>query len=374
MHNKPSSITDCIRKINQIIERESKSSTYKFALLRAVVELVASQSPLIVQRGNRMDIPMGLVIEKWMYYYYPLLLDIDKTPQNTGSKQLVFYEDMLQLHSFYENNAGDGLTLFYHDLNWRGLPEAVAPAVLKLAKNIRKALVTGPMKHLGQSIGGMHYSIFQVESSSNFRKANSINKQWLINQAGMFSIPIEFYESFALIGNLINGDNSLLMHWANFSRSLDKQNNYQLGAVLSELIRYPISKHDVKDARHIYENLATKHCVWSDQLIRGKYEVDHMFPFAVLKNNDLWNLFPASSTINNSKRDKIPTAAKLKQQKTAIQRYWKLMSRAYPQRFFQELKLSLTGIETSDDWPEIAFGKLLNLSDYLIHTRGCRPW
>jgi hypothetical protein len=81
-----------------------------------------------------MDIPMGLVIEKWMYYYYPLLLDIDKTPQNTGSKQLVFYEDMLQLHSFYENNAGDGLTLFYHDLNWRGIPQAVSPAVLKLAK------------------------------------------------------------------------------------------------------------------------------------------------------------------------------------------------------------------------------------------------
>ena len=68
--------------INKIIERDSKATTYKFALLRGVIEIIQDNSPYISVIDNRAQIPTGLLIEKWLIYYYPILQSQNLNPAN----------------------------------------------------------------------------------------------------------------------------------------------------------------------------------------------------------------------------------------------------------------------------------------------------
>jgi hypothetical protein len=54
--------------IGKIIERDSKATTYKYALLRGVIDIIQDNSPYISVAENRVHIPTGLLIEKWLLY------------------------------------------------------------------------------------------------------------------------------------------------------------------------------------------------------------------------------------------------------------------------------------------------------------------
>jgi len=41
--------------------------------------------------------------------------------------------------------------------------------------------------------------------------------EFLINNFGTFSIPYEYYEAFQILGNFVNGQDSILFKWAEFS-------------------------------------------------------------------------------------------------------------------------------------------------------------
>lgn len=66
--------------ISKIIERDSKSTTYKFALLRGVIDT-------------------GL-IEKWLLYYYPILESQTTIPQINGDANLAFGNQLKKLIRF----------------------------------------------------------------------------------------------------------------------------------------------------------------------------------------------------------------------------------------------------------------------------------
>ena len=71
------------KTINTIIERDSKDTTYKYALLRGAVEISQEYQHLKRETGNRIEFPLGLLVEKWLLYYYPFIeSDI---PRNPGS-------------------------------------------------------------------------------------------------------------------------------------------------------------------------------------------------------------------------------------------------------------------------------------------------
>ena len=51
-------------------------------------------------------------------------------------------------------------------------------------------------------------------------------------------------------------------------------------------------------------------------------DIAHSMPFSRWPNNDLWNLLPTDSIVNNQKNDRLPTEKKLKQAKERIQHWW----------------------------------------------------
>lgn len=103
--------------------------------------------------------------------------------------------------------------------------------------------------------------------------------------------------------------------------------------------------------------------------------IDHMIPFAVWRNNDLWNLLPAHKDINLKKKDKIPSSDLLYKRKDAIIFYWEKLKEHYGEMFEKEIRLSLLDRSmTTAHWQDDCFHQLKDKCKYLINIRCLEEW
>lgn len=364
---------EVFNNISKIIERDSKTTTYKFALLRGVIDIIQENSPYISFVESRVHIPTGLLIEKWLLYYYPILQSQTSIPQINGETNLVFSNHLSKLIFAYESRGG--FSAFYNDLKNRGIPEDLQSDFYELSKKLRDTITKMPMKYIGRSITNDFYSIFKYENKIVRRNLN-FDIETLIKDFGTFSIPFEYYEAFKILGSFINGQDSILFKWAEFSVNASG-NNLSVHEVLNEVLKSPITLRDIKESKKLYKEILQKegkvYCVWTGRKITN-YDIDHMIPFSVWKNNDLWNLLPSDSKINNQKRDKIPTPEIIERQKSLIIDYWGIIYEHQSKRFQKEIQVALLGNHSFDSWKNIGISKLQNSCNYLIETRGFEGW
>lgn len=366
---------DIFYNISKIIERDSKVTTYKFALLRGVIDIIQDNSPYISSSNGRVQIPTGLLIEKWILYYYPILESPAFIPQINGDVNLAFGNQLNQIISVYRPIGG--FSAFYNDLKTKGIPESIKQDFIVLAKKLQETITKMPMRYIGRSISNDFYSIFNNETHSPRKNTSTtIDIEYLIRNFGTFSIPFEYYEAFKVLGSFIGGQDSILFKWAEFSVNASGQ-RLSIENVVNEVLRSPITERDVAESKSIYKSILKKegkvYCVWTGKSI-SRYDVDHMIPFSVWKNNDLWNLLPSQSTTNNQKRDKIPSPDLIERRKDLILYYWNLISHNQPQRFQKEMQVALLGNNPFAAWHETAIQQLQSSCDYLISNRGYDVW
>lgn len=359
--------------ISKIIERDSKTTTYKYALLRGVIDIIQDNSPYILMLENRVQIPTGLLIEKWLMYYYPILQSRTSIPQINGETNLAFSNQLSKIIFDYETRGG--FSAFYNDLKNKGIPEDLQNDFFELAKKLRDTITRMPMKYIGRSITNDFYSIFNYENQT-IRRKSTIDIETLINEFGTFSIPFEYYEAFKILGSFINGKDSILFKWAEFSVNASG-NNLSIHKVLNETLKSPITIRDIQESKKLYKDILQKvgkvYCVWTGSKI-SNYDIDHLIPFSVWKNNDLWNLLPSDSKINNQKRDKIPTPEIIDRQKNLIIDYWGIIFESQSKRFQKEIQVALLGNHSFDSWKNIGITQLQNSCNYLIENRGFEGW
>jgi hypothetical protein len=360
--------------IGKILERDSKSSTYKFALLRGVIDIIQDNSPYIYFGNGRAHFPTGLLIEKWMLYYYPILESPAIIPQINGENiDLAFASEFKRVIDGYRHTGG--FSSFYNDLKNKGIPKTLAKPFYALAKKIRQTITRMPMKYIGRSISDEYYSIFHYECPLT-RVRPSIDLQFLVDTFGTFSIPVEYYEAFKVLGSFINGQDALLFKWAEFSVNASGK-RLSIEKVINEVLRSPITDRDILESKKIYASILRQEgkvrCVWTGNVITS-YDIDHVVPFSIWKNNDLWNLLPARASINNLKRDKIPSAKLIEERKEEIVRYWDLVQETQRERFQKEIQVTLLGQHPFSSWKETAIPQLKRTCDYLISERGFMEW
>lgn len=370
---------ETIRHINQIIERDSKDTTYKFALLRSVIDAVHEYSHLAVCKGADVEMPLGLLVYKWLEYYYPIIDSQIFIPQKNGDaedgKSLAFRSMFKELTLFYADKGG--MSVFFSELKKGSLDSAVSDQVLQLCKKLRDTITKNPMKHIGVSVYGKHYSLFQYQSEK-LKSPLTPDINFLIDQFGTFSFPYDYFLIFQHLGGFITGRNAILIGWADFTVKCDKSGKLSREMVLNEILKSPINNREVYAVQQFFNHIGKAtplECVWSGKAISNDLNIDHVLPFAVWKNNDFWNLLPAKSSINNKKRDKIPTTHLLHKRKETIIHYWELLAARFPDSFEKEIAVSLTGKRGSaNNWQLPAFAALQDKIDYLINTRGFEPW
>jgi len=359
--------------ISRIIERDNKSTTYKFALLRGVIDIIQDNSPYISFSKDRVHFPLGLLIEKWMIYYYPFLESYTYIPQINGGAKLAFGAQFQKVIFQYKNKGG--YSAFYNDLKCKGIPKDLEADFIELCKKLKNTIAQMPMKYIGRSISEKYYSIFQYESGLT-SKSNGIDLDFLIKNYGSFSVPKEYYNAFQLLGSFIGGQDSLLFKWAEFSVNASGK-SLAVNNVLEKVMMYPITERQISESKQIFRSILIKEgkvfCVWTGKSI-SKYDVDHMIPFSIWKNNDLWNLLPSDSKTNKHKRDKIPSPELIEKRKDQICYYWDLLGEKQPMRFQKEIQSSLLGTNISQNWQSSAILHLQNTCDYLITKRGFEEW
>ncbi len=365
---------DVFQNISKIIERDSKTTTYKFALLRGVIDIIQDNSPFITISKDRVHFPTGLLIEKWMLYYYPILECSTNIPQINGETNLAFEIQLKKIITEYKTIGG--FSAFYNDLKNKGVPKNLQADFFALAKKLKGTITAMPMKYIGRSISNDYYSIFQFESGKAKGNTTEIDLEFLINTSGSFSIPFEYYEAFKILGSFISGQDSILFKWSEFSVNASRQ-NLSIEKVVSEVLKSPITERDVAESKQIYKSILKKEgkvfCVWTGKAI-ASYDVDHMIPFSVWKNNDLWNLLPSQSKTNNQKRDKIPSTDLIEKRKDLILHYWELINENQSQRFQKEIRVALLGNSSTAGWQKAAIKQLQSSCNYLIANRGYEEW
>ena len=305
--------------ISKIIERDTKVTTYKFALLRGVIDIILENSPYIHIQDGRASIPTGLLVEKWMVYYYPIFDSEEYIPQIYGNANIAFRDKFLDVIRYYKDKGG--LSVFYNDLKYKGIPQEIRVDFLALANKMADTIIKMPMKYIGRSITDEYYSIFNYERPWLRNISHEINLNWLIHQYGSFSIPADYFEAFSLLGSFMNGKDSIFLKWAEFSVNASKE-PLAIERVIGKVLISPITDRDVQQSKKIYKEILSEqkqvYCVWTGAEIT-RYDIDHMIPFSAWKNNDLWNLLPARPNVNRIKRNKIPDADTIEEYKTALE-------------------------------------------------------
>ena len=102
-------------------------------------------------------------------------------------------------------------------------------------------------------------------------------------------------------------------------------------------------------------------------------DVDHAIPFAFWQASPAWNLLPASPSVNNAKRDKLPTVTLVRKREEAIVGCWRLLSREFPQRFIRDA-VGLLGADPGVDWERPLLTGLVEAIEYAATMRGAERW
>lgn len=379
--------------INAVLRRDSKDSTYKFALLRGLVQLVTEQfahhrlveNPLfngtdsvvgadrIPLRGHPVAYryPLGILVWYWLQYYYPIFAHDQFVPQKNGESPdmqpgvtLAIRRPFIELVKYYSTTGG--LAQLRYDLLKDDVPSDISNSVAILLRKLSETIVKMPIYYMGSSVFGEPNSLVFAERG----RIRGLSYGSLLDEAGWVYIHPQLHEIINSLGGLLVGDDSIVSGWAAFtalvSRRTDGAMSLSQAEVLSLLQANPMGDRDVLLAKRVLDRHAQK-CVWSGRTSYPMH-IDHMLPYSVTKNNGLWNLAPVLASVNQRKSDKIPTSELISASESRILDVWSQFESEYDNLFWQEVYEGL-GVSRNDG-RSVAITSLKRRSDYLVNTRG----
>jgi HNH endonuclease len=149
------------------------------------------------------------------------------------------------------------------------------------------------------------------------------------------------------------------------------------------LLKSDYNERDIVQADKYYKQILeneTLSCVWSGREIRSRenMHIDHMIPFSVLRNNDLWNLLPATIKENSNKKDKIPSSGLLANAgvKERIVDRWGDLYLRHGDQFRTEVQVALLGRTgfREKSWKNESYRRVSEMCHHMIEERGFEPW
>ena len=135
-------------------------------------------------------------------------------------------------------------------------------------------------------------------------------------------------------------------------------------------------------ARGIYEQIARHgvdlRCVWTGRTLdRSTLAIDHVIPFSLMPNNDLWNLMPCYQGINLRKGEYIPSVSLLSARARKIQDYWALSRDFHRALFDLQFRTALAGFDVKNfeiRWAEVGLTALKARCRALSDQQGGIVW
>ncbi|MFC5077338.1 Ubiquinone biosynthesis O-methyltransferase [Vibrio thalassae] len=334
-----------LNKVRHIIVNDSKSATYKLALLRVLLRIADAHPGCVSDRtGGEVAIPMGLVALYWVKAF-KRLIDIGKLQQNSNPNSglgFVTEEGWHQLKHLSADDLAVG-SLFLGD---------EAKALQKTIQASIKTMKEGPIAHI--STGTKQDKKHEFSTVAPAKRRRTQHSVYLDTQFfesfGFFVLKQSLWECFRLYNSWIEPlvVNQWVMQMQRFE--LNRKNNVSLQSYHDCLV-WLDKDHDTREVRkRVGELQREKHrvsSVWSNTKLTKSFHVDHCLPFAYWPNNDMWNLLPTTENENSSKSDRLPSKKRLVESRNRIVNWWHLAwgeQDQHRQRFFTEAALSLPNL------------------------------
>lgn len=314
----PDDGTGSLPILRSIVLNDTKSSTYKLGLLKALALIAETASGYAKHiEDDCVAVPLGLVGLYWLRLYKPLLCsELPQAPNNKGLEKLGFVKDSFK--SLIQKP----------EFEWKTGAAFTSDYALDLHESINAAcstIVHMPVRYITYPQGGQ---IFTAELKSFGRRPQSIllDENYL-NRFGELKIPQKTWNTLVRFSAWVLP--ALDAEWIRLMQNYAKG---QHRPVLDErAVQSAIKWSDPERNTHQVRKIAAQildagnavNCIWTNSSLRMRnLQVDHCLPWAVWSCNDLWNLLPVSDKANNAKRDRLPTADLIDHAKDRIAEWW----------------------------------------------------
>lgn len=352
--------TRSIDKIEGILNRDKKTATYKLALIRAMTDIASTEYNSVKWYiDGTVGVPLRSIAEKWLLYYWPLFESAKFIPQINGEKEtcampVKFRKSLTGIIEQYRPQGG--LSSFYNSyLNVKRGRDS-AGEVESLLREIEETIKKGPVQYAGgdEKIFGYNAKDKTVIVSADIWREMCLMWHWI-------------------------GD-ALILRWGELTSRISK-GEIKASEVIDLLVERADPERDTTVCRDLFSGVKTLECVWTGVSIEKRFDIDHVIPYSLWHNNDLWNLLPADPKVNNSKRDMLLTRGLLNKRKDIIKDYWGLIAKSYPARFDYEVKrftggslISAALNERNSRWHEVLFSAVAEAVEITAIQRGCGRW
>lgn len=372
-----------IDQIESILSQDSKDTTYKFALLKAFAQIASTPLNRFAHFSNDyVFFPIGLIAEKWIEMYWKLMDSPDFIPQKKGgevNKKLAFRPPLEAVIAYYK--IKNGLNPYYEF--WSDMQSGVTrnsheyTLLVALLNSVIKTIIDGPIAFSGSSFDDTQFFILG-EGSKTFSKYHStINAKNVLDAYVRVGIKKNAYHELYRYGTWIS--DSITLRWAKFTEKLTQHHAHpkSLGGIISKMSVDYVHDRETQFARKLYDMYQNDYgyvkSVWSAEKI-SQYEVDHVLPYAVYGNNDLWNLMPAKHTENNAKRDALVSTDLVKKRRYEIIEYWEYTQDKVPLKFNHEVYKSLKIDPLESTWKDRLLLAVCEQIEITASMKGLKRW
>ncbi|MEE4279706.1 MAG: HNH endonuclease domain-containing protein [Halieaceae bacterium] len=339
--------------LRHIIINDSKSSTYKLALLRVLSRIAEAYPGAVIQRSDDwVTVPMGLVGLLWLKQYKTLILD-HRLPQLNG-------------------NPGFAKTAFgalrdWADPDWNVGSSLSAESAAILVEALRDAcqlIARMPAHYI--TYPGSETQIFEASYTAPGRIRGALRmERELFLRFGEIRLPAALWQSLGQYACWLQP--AIVNEWVKLMRT------YEPGLEIPDKTRMRMftwgdESRFTAIARQRLAALGKAGqmvpCVWTNRKSRDM-DIDHAFPWARWPNNDLWNLLPASSQTNRIKSDRLPTVAAFEDARPRIINWWEeaFVKGPFRDQFRTEVQFALPGL--ADDSSQ----SVERIFDAMLHQR-----
>ena len=356
----PDDGTGSLPLLRQVIVNDNKSATYKLGLLRTLVRLAETAPGLVIDRtDDYVEIPFGAVGLYWLKQYLPLVLHhrLPQRPSGPGGygwAKEAFYQlqdvspSDLRLGARMDSDRAYILTRAINDAceNIQRMPVRY---ITFPGSNDRQLFETGfsRMRPTTRPI------VLSREYLARFGRFRIPALLWqALGQFACWLDPVIVGEWRQLTSNWVGPENS-------GSTALVRE--YGAQSYTNDPFEWTESRYDTgiaqERAKQLRDDGFALTCVWSATRIRKALHIDHCFPWARWRNNDLWNLLPAHGTINLRKSDRLPSSSAMADARDRMLEWW---GHAWVQspdedQFFMEARYSLPGLDVDSPGLEDIF-------------------
>jgi len=319
--------------ITNILKHESKRTTYKFALVRAINDL-ALQYPHHPLIPSPVAIPLWMLARLWFAYFWPFVDPAMPIRQGHDQTDMAFREDLTYFRQQWQlANGEDSSAEGYYVTHVMATSRHTQHCPLEL-EELYQTCLRKLIKSLHQPIrfaGTGEYNLFQKPMTlAECPHATPLPQTQ--PQDLCLVVPFDLWQTFQQLS--LHIEEVCLDQWCAFTHALHQpHHSVHLSTIHALLTSRPDERRMVIWERNQIDRLLlqgfTFHCPWTRKLItvNTPYDLDPIVPITLYPLVELWNLMPVDPIFNSqTKQDRLPSPLSLERAKPVLvetyQHYW----------------------------------------------------